>query len=64
MIITKKSSTLSGSLLLHISCGYNIYLKDDFSFYNYLKDEYRNIDLPYDQLDDNVGILVFSLELE
>jgi len=64
MTISKKWSTHSGSLLLHISCIWNIYLKDDYSFHNAHKDEDQNIDLPRGQLADNVVILEYALELE
>jgi hypothetical protein len=56
MTIAKKSSTHSGSLLLHLSCIWNTYLKDDCSFDNAHKDEDRNTDLLCGQLVDNVGI--------
>jgi hypothetical protein len=64
MTIAKKSSTHSGSLILQVSCIWNIYLKNDYAFHNAHKDEYRSIDLPYGQLVDNVGISNSAIDLE
>jgi len=64
MTIAKKWSTHSGSLLLQISCVRNIYLKVDYAFQNVHKDEDQNTDIPCGQLDDNVDISKYALELE
>jgi len=56
MTIAKKWSTHSDSLLLKVSCVWNIFMKDDCDFYNVRKDEYQNNDPLYGQLDDNFGI--------
>jgi len=64
MTISKKWSTHSGYLLLQFSCVWNINLKDDYAFHNAHKVEDQDTNLPCGQLDDNVGISKYALELE
>jgi hypothetical protein len=64
MTIAKDRSTHSESLILQVCFFWSIYLMNDSSCHNVDKDGDQNIDLPYDQLDCNVGISHSDAELE
>jgi hypothetical protein len=63
-----KLVTMFPPIVVLYSCRFLVFgtlcLNDDYAFHNAHNDEDQNIDLPYGQLDDNVGIYESSLELE